>query len=196
MFASVVESDLWRFVPEEARDQFLTPKFEGTVAGAPRTPQIWPSDSFSALVAEALARRGAAGTEPDLEPAAEEGSAEGEPERERREVVTSSGLKHEDLADGAGEAARAGDTVAVHYTGWLTDGTKFDSSVDRGEPFVFQLGAGRVIRGWDEGVAGMRPGGRRRLTIPPDLAYGNRGAGRVIPPGATLVFEVELLEIR
>jgi len=85
--------------------------------------------------------------------------------------------------------------VTVHYTGWLTDGSMFDSSLSRGEPFVFPLGAGRVIRGWDEGVAGMRVGGRRQLIIPAALAYGNRGAGGIIPPGATLIFEVELLEV-
>lgn len=103
---------------------------------------------------------------------------------------------------GEGEQARAGDTVTVHYTGWLYDGrhedlrgAQFDSSHPRGEPFVFLLGAGQVIRGWDEGVAGMREGGVRELHIPADLAYGSRGAGRVIGPGASLVFEVELLDV-
>jgi FKBP-type peptidyl-prolyl cis-trans isomerase len=84
----------------------------------------------------------------------------------------------------------------VHYTGWLVDDTKFDSSLDSGNPFSFPIGQGRVIRGWDEGVASMKVGGKRELTIPPDLAYGDRGAGGVIPPGATLIFEVELLELR
>ncbi|WP_234446548.1 FKBP-type peptidyl-prolyl cis-trans isomerase [Luteimonas sp. MC1750] len=108
-----------------------------------------------------------------------------------------------DVAEGTGDVAQAGDEVSVHYTGWLHDqsaadrrGEKFDSSVDRGEPFVFMLGAGRVIRGWDEGVAGMRIGGKRELLIPADLGYGAKGAGGVIPPGASLVFEVELLDIR
>jgi FKBP-type peptidyl-prolyl cis-trans isomerase len=105
-------------------------------------------------------------------------------------------LKIEDLTVGTGAEAAAGDTVLVHYTGWLTDGTKFDSSLDRGEPFQFTLGARRVIQGWDLGVAGMNVGGKRRLTIPPDLAYGASGAGGVIPPNATLIFEVELLEIK
>jgi FKBP-type peptidyl-prolyl cis-trans isomerase FkpA len=109
--------------------------------------------------------------------------------------ITDTGLKCEELAEGEGELAEAGQTVSVHYTGWLTDGTKFDSSVDRNQPFDFPLGKGRVIRGWDEGVAGMRVGGRRRLTIPPQLGYGAAGAGGVIPANATLVFEVELLEI-
>ena len=108
---------------------------------------------------------------------------------------TASGLQYQDLTVGDGAIAQAGDSVSVHYTGWLTDGTKFDSSVDRGDPFKFHLGAGQVIPGWDEGVAGMRVGGQRKLVIPPELGYGDRGAGGVIPGGATLVFDVELLEI-
>lgn len=108
-------------------------------------------------------------------------------------VTTASGLIIEDLTVGSGDEACAGQEVTVHYTGWLTDGTKFDSSKDRDDPFVFPLGSGRVIRGWDEGVQGMKIGGTRKLTIPPDLGYGPRGAGGVIPPNATLVFEVELL---
>ncbi|HZH99283.1 MAG TPA: FKBP-type peptidyl-prolyl cis-trans isomerase [Fimbriimonadaceae bacterium] len=101
----------------------------------------------------------------------------------------------EDLVIGEGEEATPGKNVSVHYTGTLEDGTQFDSSVNRG-PFDFPLGAGRVIKGWDQGVAGMRVGGKRRLTIPPDLGYGARGAGGVIPPNATLFFEVELLGVR
>ena len=108
---------------------------------------------------------------------------------------TASGLQYQELTVGDGATAQAGDSVSVHYTGWLKDGTKFDSSVDRGEPFVFHLGAGQVIQGWDEGVAGMRVGGKRKLVIPPELGYGDRGAGSVIPGGATLVFDVELLEV-
>jgi sugar lactone lactonase YvrE len=112
-------------------------------------------------------------------------------------VTTPSGLKYEVLKPGSGAVAQSGRTVTVHYTGWLVNGTKFDSSVDRGEPFEFPLGAGRVIKGWDEGVAGMQVGEKRKLTIPSELAYGQRGAGGgVIPPGATLVFEVELLGIK
>lgn len=111
------------------------------------------------------------------------------------ERSTDSGLKFEDLVIGDGETAASGQRVSVHYTGWLSDGRKFDSSVDRDEPFSFPLGRGVVIRGWDEGVAGMRVGGKRRLTVPAQLAYGARGAGGVIPPNATLVFEVELLGI-
>jgi FKBP-type peptidyl-prolyl cis-trans isomerase FkpA len=110
-------------------------------------------------------------------------------------VTTPSGLIYDELVAGTGAAARAGSDVLVHYTGWLTDGTKFDSSVDRGEPFGFPLGQGQVIAGWDEGVEGMRVGGKRKLTIPPSLGYGAYGAGGVIPPNATLVFEVELLAI-
>ena len=112
------------------------------------------------------------------------------------EKMTDSGLKYEDLAIGDGDAAEAGQQVSVHYTGWLTDGSKFDSSVDRNQPFAFALGRGMVIRGWDEGVAGMKVGGKRKLTIPPQLGYGAQGAGGVIPPNAVLVFEVELLGIR
>ena len=102
----------------------------------------------------------------------------------------------EELTVGNGATAAAGQSVSVHYTGWLTDGTKFDSSVDRNDPFEFNLGRGQVISGWDQGVAGMQVGGKRKLTIPPALGYGERGAGGVIPPNATLVFEVELLGIR
>jgi len=110
------------------------------------------------------------------------------------EKMTDSGLKYEDLAEGEGDSVVAGKTVRVHYTGWLTNGSKFDSSLDRNDPFSFPLGAGRVIRGWDEGVQGMKVGGRRKLTIPPHLGYGAAGAGGVIPANATLVFEGELLE--
>jgi FKBP-type peptidyl-prolyl cis-trans isomerase FkpA len=115
---------------------------------------------------------------------------------EPKVITTASGLKYQDMKVGDGAEAKKGDTVEVHYTGWLTDGKKFDSSVDRGKPFSFKLGAGMVIKGWDEGVAGMKVGGKRKLTIPPDLAYGKRGAGDVIPADATLVFEVELLKIK
>ena len=111
-------------------------------------------------------------------------------------VSTASGLIIEDLTLGEGAEAAKGQAVTVHYTGWLTDGSKFDSSVDRNDPFEFSLGRGYVIPGWDEGVAGMRVGGKRKLTIPPHLGYGEYGAGGVIPPNATLVFEVELLGVR
>lgn len=104
-----------------------------------------------------------------------------------------SDLEIEDQIVGEGDEAVAGHTVEVHYTGWLTDGTKFDSSHDRNDTFSFKLGAGQVIQGWDQGVAGMKVGGSRKLTIPPDLGYGASGAGSVIPPDATLVFKVELI---
>jgi FKBP-type peptidyl-prolyl cis-trans isomerase FkpA len=109
--------------------------------------------------------------------------------------TTPSGLIIDEIVVGTGTVAAAGQKVTVHYTGWLVDGTKFDSSKDRNDPFDFPLGAGRVIKGWDEGVAGMKIGGKRKLTIPPTLGYGARGAGGVIPPNATLVFEVELLGV-
>ncbi len=111
-------------------------------------------------------------------------------------IVTPTGLKYVDLVVGTGAAPTAGQTVVVHYTGWLEDGTQFDSSLDRGTPFNFVLGGGNVIAGWDEGVASMLVGGKRQLVIPANLAYGDQGAGGVIPPGATLIFEVELLEVR
>jgi peptidylprolyl isomerase len=115
-------------------------------------------------------------------------------------VTTASGLKYEDVKVGTGVAPRRGQTCVMHYTGWLYEngakGKKFDSSVDRGEPFDFPLGMGRVIKGWDEGVASMKVGGKRTLIIPPELGYGARGAGGVIPPNATLMFDVELLAVK
>lgn len=122
--------------------------------------------------------------------------AASEKESNAQEITTPSGLKYVDQVVGTGEVAVAGKTANVHYTGWLENGKKFDSSVDRGQPFSFPLGAGRVIKGWDEGVQGMKVGGKRKLTIPSDLGYGSRGAGGVIPPNATLVFDVELLGVR
>jgi peptidylprolyl isomerase len=110
-------------------------------------------------------------------------------------VKTPSGLQYEDLVPGSGDSPKTGKKVTVHYTGWLTNGTKFDSSVDKNEPFTFVIGAGQVIPGWDEGVMSMRIGGKRKLVIPPELGYGAGGAGGVIPPNATLVFEVILLDI-
>ena len=111
-------------------------------------------------------------------------------------ITTPSGLQYADLVVGQGREAHAGETATVHYTGTLVDGTKFDSSKDRNQPFPFRLGAGRVIKGWDEGVEGMKIGGTRKLVIPPQLGYGARGAGARIPPNATLIFEVELLDLR
>ena len=120
----------------------------------------------------------------------------GDKKKEEKVITTDSGLKYVDVKVGDGDVAKKGDTVSVHYTGWLKDGKKFDSSKDRGKPFEFPLGAGRVIKGWDEGVAGMKVGGTRKLIIPPDLGYGARGAGNVIPPNAELTFEVELLKLK
>ena len=110
--------------------------------------------------------------------------------------TTSSGVEYWDIVVGTGAPAVKGKPVKVHYTGWLaSSGKKFDSSVDRGQPFVFKLGAGEVIQGWDDGVAGMKVGGKRQLRIPPDLGYGIHGAGGVIPPNATLIFDVELIDV-
>ncbi len=140
-----------------------------------RTPGDQPAQPAAAAVSVAPA-------EPEL---LEDGS-----------VRLPSGLQYIDLVEGEGPAPQAGDNIEVHYTGWLENGTKFDSSIDRGPSFVFPIGVGRVIKGWDEGVVTMRVGGKRRLTIPAHLAYGDRGAGGVIPPRATLIFEVELLAIK
>ena len=110
--------------------------------------------------------------------------------------LTETGLKYKDTVVGDGESPEVGDKVVVHYTGKLKDGTKFDSSLDRGKPFEFSIGVGQVIKGWDEGVMSMRVGGKRQLVIPSNLGYGERGAGKVIPPNATLIFDVELIEIK
>ncbi len=120
----------------------------------------------------------------------------GDKDKEKKVITTESGLKYIDVKVGDGAVAKKGDSVSVHYTGRLKDGKKFDSSKDRGQPFDFPLGAGKVIKGWDEGVAGMKVGGTRTLIIPPELGYGKRGAGNVIPPDAELHFEVELLKIK
>lgn len=113
-----------------------------------------------------------------------------------KRVTTASGLEYEDLVVGTGASPQPGQTAVVHYTGWLADGKKFDSSHDRNRPFEFPVGRRRVIQGWDEGVLTMKVGGKRKLWIPPELGYGERGFGRVIPPNSDLVFEVELLEIK
>ena len=117
------------------------------------------------------------------------------PDSPENTVTTPSGLQYVDIVEGTGDSPPDGANVSVHYTGWLTTGEKFDSSLDRGQPFSFPIGQGRVIRGWDEGVATMKTGGKRKLISPAELGYGERGAGGAIPPGATLVFEVELLSV-
>ena len=128
------------------------------------------------------------------QPSQPRNSQESAPATSKGNAGKTAGLSADEVV-GEGPSAKSGDRVTVNYTGWLLDGTKFDSSKDRNQPFSFSLGAGNVISGWDQGVAGMKVGGKRKLTVPPDLGYGNPGAGGVIPPNATLVFEVELLKI-
>ncbi len=154
-----------------------------SLAGCGATPTSSPQDSVPA------------GVESTGQPSGPESSLESAPAETEGNAEQATALKIKDEVVGKGTAAKAGDRVTVDYTGWLTDGTKFDSSKDRNQPFVFTLGAGEVIPGWDQGVAGMKIGGKRKLTIPPDLGYGAQGAGGVIPPNATLVFEVDLLKI-
>ena len=154
--------------------------------------------TFSVLLAIALA---ATVTAASASPSAQDTKpAEPEKKSESKMIKTTSGLQYEDTKVGTGASPKAGQTCVMHYTGWLWEsgvkGKKFDSSLDRGTPFSFPIGQGRVIKGWDEGVATMKVGGKRTLLIPPDLGYGARGAGNVIPPNATLLFEVELLEVK
>lgn len=148
--------------------------------------------AVTAVLATGCSNEPPAPTEPAVETPAPETPAAEAPGQTAPDATE---LKIEDTEVGEGPEAKDGDLVTVHYTGWLTDGTKFDSSVDSGQPFQFTLGAGEVIEGWDQGVAGMKVGGKRKLTIPPALGYGAQGAGGVIPPNATLLFDVELLEI-
>ena len=135
------------------------------------------------------------GAQSSAQPSQPQSPQESTPANSKNDAGKTAGFAISDEVVGEGPSAKGGDRVIVNYTGWLTDGTKFDSSKDRNQPFSFTLGNGDVIPGWDKGVAGMKAGGKRKLTIPPDLGYGAQGAGGVIPPNATLVFEVELLQI-
>ncbi len=149
-----------------------------------------PCALLTALLALTGSPAGAAG-------ASQEGNQQEEnKERPSREIVTRSGLRYLDLHPGQGTEATASKTVDILYTGWLEDGTQFDASQDPTHPFTFRIGIDEVVKGWHEGITGMKVGGRRRLVIPADLGYGKQGAGGVVPPNATLVFEIELLEVR
>jgi peptidylprolyl isomerase len=182
----------------------LTQKGEAIAAGlAPKPPVVEQAVSSQAVSSQAASSQAVSSqavssqaaqtvlaqanllTQPESNPMSAESAA--------NVVTTESGLQYIDVVEGTGVPPEKGQTVSVHYTGTLQDGTKFDSSRDRGQPFEFPLGAGRVIKGWDEGIASMKIGGQRQLIIPPDLGYGSRGAGGVIPPNATLLFDVELL---
>jgi FKBP-type peptidyl-prolyl cis-trans isomerase len=147
---------------------------------------------FYVLAAAVMMALAVCGCKGEKEDAAVKAARELGTATENPVVATDSGLRYIAVKQGEGDAAKAGDSVTVHYTGWLVNGEKFDSSVDRGQPFEFPLGGGRVIKGWDLGVAGMKVGGVRKLIIPPNLGYGSRGTGP-IPPDSTLIFEVELL---
>jgi len=149
----------------------------------------------AAVVAEPVAQiaQAAADLNPVVTPEATDSMTD--PMAEESLISTDSGLQYVDIVEGTGAMPQPGQRVTVHYTGTLEDGTKFDSSRDRGRPFTFQIGVGQVIKGWDEGVGTMRVGGQRKLVIPSELGYGSRGAGGVIPPNATLLFDVELLRI-
>ena len=158
--------------------------------------QVAPAETVPAQETEAVQVAQASTSADDLAPEATPDTPMTEnSENTENMVTTDSGLQYVDLVEGTGAMPQTGQTVQVHYTGTLEDGTQFDSSRDRNRPFSFRIGVGQVIRGWDEGVSSMRVGGRRQLIIPPDLGYGARGAGGAIPPNATLIFDVELLRI-
>jgi peptidylprolyl isomerase len=159
----------------------MTQKGDAIAAGLSQPSAVQPA-AESTLIAQANLL-----TQPETP------MTQASPSPEENVVTTPSGLKYVDIVEGTGAAPEKGQTVSVHYTGTLENGTKFDSSRDRGQPFEFPLGAGRVIKGWDEGIASMKIGGQRKLIIPAELGYGSRGAGGVIPPNATLLFDVELL---
>ena len=149
-----------------------------------------------ALIAIGLIAIGCGKKSPSPKPQAQNPAAQQQSEQSGKLITTPSGLQYTDIVVGTGATPQPGQLAVVNYTGWLEDGKKFDSSLDRGVPFEFRLGQGKVIKGWDEGVASMKVGGKRKLIIPPALGYGERGVPGVIPPNATLVFEIDLLDIK
>jgi len=161
---------------------------------ASRNRVLWSGVAIAAvIVSVAVARRSRAADDPTPAAKVPEASM---PKSDAKPVTTASGLQYVDFKVGDGPSPQKGQIAIVHYTGWLDDGKKFDSSRDRGKPFGFKVGMGQVIKGWDEGVATMKVGGVRRLIIPPELAYGAKGAGKVVPPNARLTFDIELLDVR
>ncbi len=186
----VAPSTVAAAAPGASSTSLTAPAIATSSASVSAPMELDPDDPNPALFAMA------ADSTQSADIAQADASALGGPMDVEKSRLTASGLRITDVVVGSGAEASPGDTVVVHYRGTLEDGSQFDASYDRGTPFSFPLGAGRVIKGWDEGVQGMQVGGKRKLVIPPDLGYGSRGAGGVIPPNATLIFDVELLEVK
>lgn len=180
---------------EQASDESSSSSTTPSGKQAPTTPASTGAASTGAASTSAAPANAAAGAGETASAGEEQKPNTDKPPADKKVVTTASGLKYSDLKEGTGPAAKKGDTVKVHYTGWLTDGTQFDSSVKRGEPYPVQIGVTPVIKGWTEGLVGMKKGGRRKLIIPADLAYGARGRPG-IPPGATLIFDCVAVDVQ